>query len=207
MRDKKLTKWRKSWKSLTKPWGTRLEWDKVVWERKERAIEREIERNEGRITWRSINRPSVNLNRWGVETFVKEGVEKLVFDRYRYRGGVKEQPSDTKIEARSIHQLSRSYRGGRNFLDRSTRCQEANKIAIRKSLRSSTDSYVSRRCRGGVKLAFKSSFLKSEKHRHECKYTCNSTNNPNTILTSQNHLSIAILSTWIPKTHARTKQV
>ena len=27
----------------------------------------------------------------GVETSVDEGVEKLVFDRYRYRGGVEEQ--------------------------------------------------------------------------------------------------------------------
>ena len=27
----------------------------------------------------------------GIETSVKDGVEKLVFDRYRYRGGVKEQ--------------------------------------------------------------------------------------------------------------------
>ena len=30
MRDKKLTKWRKSWKSLKKPWGSRLEWDEIV---------------------------------------------------------------------------------------------------------------------------------------------------------------------------------
>ena len=34
MREKKLTKWRKSWKSLKKPWGSRLEWDEIVWERK-----------------------------------------------------------------------------------------------------------------------------------------------------------------------------
>ena len=27
----------------------------------------------------------------GVETSVEEGVKKLVFDRYRYRGGVEEQ--------------------------------------------------------------------------------------------------------------------
>ena len=117
------------------------------------------------------------------------------------------KPSDTRTEARSIHQLSRNYRGGRNFLDRSTRCREAIKITIRKSLKSSTDSKVSRRCQGGVELAFKSSFSRSEKYRHECNQACNSTKDPNTILTSQNHLSTSILSTWIPKTHAHTKQI
>ena len=63
----------------------------------------------------------------GVETFVEEGVEKLVFDRYRYRGGVEEQtiryknrssidpPIVEKLSKRqelsqSIHQVSRSCR-------------------------------------------------------------------------------------------------
>ena len=27
----------------------------------------------------------------GIETSVEEGIEEMVFDRYRYRGGVKEQ--------------------------------------------------------------------------------------------------------------------
>ena len=62
----------------------------------------------------------------GVETFVKEGVEKLVFNRYRYRGGVEEQtiryknrssinpPTIEKLSrrqelSRSIHQVLRSY--------------------------------------------------------------------------------------------------
>ena len=62
--------------------------------------------------------------------------------------------SDTRIEARSIHQVSRSYRRGRNFLDQSTRCREAVEIAIRKSWRSSTDSKVSRRCRASFKKQF-----------------------------------------------------
>ena len=91
------------------------------------------------------------------------------------------KPLDTRIEARSIHQLLRSYQGGRNFFNRSTRCQEAVEIAIRKSLRISTDCKVSWRYRGGVELAFKSSFSRSEKQRHECNPICNSTNDPNTI--------------------------
>ena len=133
----------------------------------------------------------------GIETAVKEGIEEMVFDRYRYRG-VEEQPIRCKNRSsiyppaveklsmrqkvsRSIHQVSRSYRGGRRFLDLSTRYWEAVKIAIWKSLRSSTDSMVSRRCQGGVELAFKSSFSWSEKHRHECNPIYNSTNDPNTI--------------------------
>ena len=107
--------------------------------------------------------------------------------------------------SRSIHQVSRSYRGDRSFLDQSTRCQEAVEIAIRKSLGSSTDSQLSRRYRGGVKSAFKSSFLRCEKHRHECNPTYNSTNDPINILSSQNHLSTTILSTLILKnTHTHT---
>ena len=143
MRDKKLTKWRKSWKSLKKPWGSRLEWDKVVWERKERAIEREIERNEGQVARGRINKPLVNLNRWRCWEVSRHwsstntGIEEVS----------RNKPSDTRIEAQSINQLSRSYLGGKNFLDQSTRCREAIEIMIRKSLRSSTDSKVSRRCR------------------------------------------------------------
>ena len=42
--------------------------------------------------------------------------------------------SDPRTEARSIHQVSRSYRGGRSFLDRSTRYRGGVEIALRKSL-------------------------------------------------------------------------
>ena len=106
-------------------------------------------------------------------------------------------------------------------LDRSTNCREAIEglgtfsidppscrgsveIAIRKSLRSSTDSQVSMRFRGRVELAFKISFFRREKQRHECNQACNPTNDPINILSSQNYLSIAILSTRIPKTHTHT---
>ena len=119
----------------------------------------------------------------------------MVVDRYMYRGGVEEQISRYQIRisidptgveklsrrqkhSRSIQQVSRSYRGGRSILDRSTKC------------------------RGGVEQAFKTNFSRCEKHRHECNPTCNSTNDPINILSSQNHLSIKILSTWIlKKTH------
>ena len=47
----------------------------------------------------------------GVEPFVKEGVEKMVFDRYRYQGGVEEQINRYKnrssIDPPSVKKLSR----------------------------------------------------------------------------------------------------
>ena len=147
MRDNKLTKWRKSWKCLKKPWGSRLEWDKIVWERKEGAIEREIERNDGRIERGSLNRPSVNLDRWRCRDIC--------------RGRCQE------IGLRQI-QVSRRCRGTNHQiqeqkLDRSTSCREAieevgtflidppgveklSRLRIRKNLRSSIDGKVSRRC-------------------------------------------------------------
>ena len=102
----------------------------------ERAIEREIKRNEGWIAWRSLNRPSINLDRWRCRD--------ICWGRYREKWsstdtGIEEvsrnKPSDTRTEARLIHQLSRSYRGGRNFLDHSTRCRETVEIANKKKLK------------------------------------------------------------------------
>ena len=63
----------------------------------------------------------------GIETTVEEGIEVVVFDRYRYQGGVEEQPIRCKNRSsiyppavekisrrqelsRSIHQVSRSCR-------------------------------------------------------------------------------------------------
>ena len=66
----------------------------------------------------------------------------------RCRGGVETVSSFNeswiRIEARSIDQVSRRYRGDRNFLDRSTSCREGVEIAIRKHLKSSIDSQLSR---------------------------------------------------------------
>ena len=120
--------------------------------------------------------------------------------------------SDPRTKARLIHQVWKSYRGGRSFLDQSTRYREAVGKAIRNSWRSSTDSKVSRRYRGGVEPAFKTSFSRCEKHWHECNPTCNSTNDPINILSSQKHLSIKILGqitlpsleVWRNDTHPQT---
>ena len=146
MRDKKLTKWKKSLKSLKKPWGSRLEWDEIVWERNERTIEREIERNEGWIARGSLNRPLVNLDRWRCQEVSRHLSRKVLRNWSSTDTDIEEvlmnKPLDTRTETRSIHQLSRSYRGGKNFLDWSTKSREAVEITIRKSLRSSTDSKV-----------------------------------------------------------------
>ena len=66
--------------------------------------------------------------------------------RCNCRGGVEERSKDTRREARSIHQLLRSYRGSRNFLDRSTNYRGSIEIAIRKSL----EVRQIARCQGSV---------------------------------------------------------
>ena len=144
----------------------------------------------------------------GIEISVKEVSRKMVIDSWGIEEVSRNNSTKPRTEARSIHQVSRSYRGCRTILDQSTRYREAVGIAIRKSWKSSTNSKVSRRYRGGVKPAFKTSFSRWEKHRHECNPTCNSTNNPINIFSSQNHFSIKILRTWIFKkkrTHTLNK--
>ena len=135
----------------------------------------------------------------GVEEAIKVGIEEMVVDKWGIEPVSRNNSSYPRTEARSIHQVSRSYQGGRSFLDQSTRYREAVGIAIRKSWRSSTNSKVSRRYRGGVEPAFKTSLLRCEKHRHECNPTCNSINDPINIFIFQHNLLITILSTWIFK--------
>ena len=145
---------------------------------------------------------------------------------------------DTRSESRLIQQVSRSYRGGRSNLDRSNRCREAIEeakaflidppsveVLSRIQTQSRSIHQVLRCWRDCDKKTlrnldrqlaieevlsklFKNSFSRCEKHRHECNPTCNSTIDPINMLSSQNHLSIRILNTWILKnTHTHTKQV
>ena len=76
------------------------------------------------------------------------GVEKV--SRYK--------TLDTRDEARLIHQVSKSYRGDRNFLDRLTNYREGVEIAIRNTLRSSIDSLAVERCRAAIELYKLSTF-------------------------------------------------
>ena len=154
----------------------------VVGRWRDRAIEREIERNEVRIARGRIYRTSVKLDRWRCRAKCRGFGHRQIQVSRKCRGT---KTSDTRDEARSIHQVSRSYRGERNFLDQSTRCWDGVEITIRKSL----EAQQIAKCRGRVELAFKINFSRREKHRHECHQACNSTNDPNTILNSQKHLS------------------
>ena len=144
MRDKKLTKWEKSWKSLKKPWGLRLEWDESVWERKWESYRERDRRKWAADRTRRLYRPSVNLDRCKYQEISRQLSRKVSRKWSSTDTSIEEvsrnNPSNARTKARSIHQLSRSYRGGRSFLDQSTKYQEVVEIAIWKSLRSSTNN-------------------------------------------------------------------
>ena len=95
--------------------------------------------------------------------------------------------SDSRTEARSIHWVSRSYRGGRSFLDRSTKYRGGVEIVFKKN---AWEAWYIVRYRGGVEPAFQNSFSRCEKHRYECNPTYNSTNDPINTKIFQNSLSI-----------------
>ena len=103
---------------------------------KERAIEREIERNGVQIAQGDLNSVLVNLDRWRRQEVSRNLSRKESRKWSSTEIGIEEvsrnKSTNTRIEAQSIHQVSRSYRGGRNFLDRSTRCRDCNKKKLKK---------------------------------------------------------------------------
>ena len=80
---------------------------------KERAIKREIEQNEGQIARGGLNRSSVNLDRCRCQEVSRQLSRKELRKWSSTDTGIEEvsrnNPSDTRTEAQSIHQLSRSY--------------------------------------------------------------------------------------------------
>ena len=70
----------------------------------------------------------------GMETSVLRKVSRKTTSTNVVVEEVSRNKAKTRKEARSIHHLSRSYRGSRNFLDRSTSYRRSIEIAIRKSL-------------------------------------------------------------------------
>ena len=122
----------------------------------------------------------------------------MVVDRYRYWGGIEEQFIKCKnlssIYPPAVEKLSR-----RHELSRS----------IHQVLRSCQDCDVKKLKELDRQLAIEevqNSFLRSEKHRHECNPTCNSTNNPINILSSQKHLSTIIFKHMdLKNTHTLNK--
>nr|POF27242.1 hypothetical protein CFP56_12584 [Quercus suber] len=96
----------------------------------------------------------------------REGIEEtedISIDPQGVETGVEKEDSNSINESRSIHQVSRIYRGDRDFLDRSIRCRRGVEIAIRNNLRSSTDDQVSRRCRGRCQASSKKQFFEKRK--------------------------------------------
>ena len=150
MRDRKLTKWVKSWNFLKKPWGLRLEWDESVWERKWESYWERDRRKWVVDRTQRLYRPSVNLDRcrcrevsrqrsrkvlrkWSsidtsIETAVEEGIEEMVIDKYRYWGGVEEQSIRCKnrssIYPLVVEKLSRRQELSRSIHQVSRSCRD-----------------------------------------------------------------------------------
>ena len=133
----------KAWRNLKEKIGSEM---RVFGRWRDKAIEREIHRNEDRIARERIYRTLVKLDRWRcwevsskvsrIWPSIDIGVEQV--SRYNHirhkRWGSIDPPSVEKLSrgqelSQSIHQVSR-------------RCQDCDK----KKLGSSTDSQVSRRC-------------------------------------------------------------
>ena len=137
-------------KILKKPWGSRLEWDESIWERKRESYRERDWRKWVANRTRRLYKPSVNLDRCKCREVSRQLSRKVLRKWSSTNTSIEEvsrnNPSDARTKAWSIHQLLRSYRGRKSFLDLSTRYREVVKIAIWKSLRSSIDSKVSRRC-------------------------------------------------------------
>ena len=66
-----------------------------------------------------------------IETSVKEGVEEMVFDRYRYRGGVEEQTirykNKSSIDPPAVEKLSRRQKLSRLIHQVSRSCRDCDK--------------------------------------------------------------------------------
>ena len=71
-----------------------------------------------------------------IETSVEVGVEKMVFDRYRYPGGVEEQTIRYKnissIDPPAVEKLSRRHELSRSIHQVSRSCQDCDKKKLKK---------------------------------------------------------------------------
>ena len=131
----------KAWRILEEQ---SLEWDKsVLGEKTEKYLERD------RLKWepdriRSLNSACSKSQQMqvlrGIEIPVEGGVEKMIIDSWGIEEVSRNNLTESRTVARSIHQVSRSYRGYRPNLDQSTKYWGAGEIAIRKRLGISTDS-------------------------------------------------------------------
>ena len=106
----------------------------------------------------------------------------------------------TSMDREVVEKLLRSYR---DKLQKARWIEIALTSVETRRKRGLLDSNLSRAIEKLSRWA-KTVFQGKEKHRHECNQACNTTKDPINILSSQNHLSITILSTKILKTHTHT---
>ena len=110
MKDTKLTKWGKSWKSLKKPWGLRLEWDESVWGRKWESYRERDRRKWATDRMRRLYKPLGNLDRCRYREVLRQLSRKVSRKWSLTDTGIEEvsrnNPSNARTEAWSIHQLS-----------------------------------------------------------------------------------------------------
>ena len=149
-RDSKLTKWRKTGKSLKKPWGRSLEWVREVWEeRTENYRERDREK------WKldrdgPLYRMLVNLDKyrcWEVSSHLSRKVSRkttstdaTVKKVSRYKAKTQEKKLDRSISCQE------AIEDPGTFLIDPPSCWGSVEIAIRNSLRAQQIA----RCRGSV---------------------------------------------------------
>ena len=72
----------------------------------------------------------------GIKTSIEEGVEKLVFDRYKYRGGVEEQiiryKNRNSIDPLAVEKLSRRQELSQSIHRVSTSYRDCDKKKLKK---------------------------------------------------------------------------
>ena len=72
----------------------------------------------------------------GIETAVEEGIKEMVFDRYRYRGGVEEQSikfkNKSSIDPHVVEKLSRRQGLSRSINQVSRSCRDCDKKKLKK---------------------------------------------------------------------------
>ena len=139
----------------------------------------------------------------GVKAFVEEGVEKMVFNRYRYRGGIKEQTTRYKnrnsIDPPGVEKLLRRQELSRSIHQVSRSCRDCDKKKLKKLDRQQGIEEVSSQLLKADFREVKNTNMNAIQHATQPIDLIN-------ILSSQNHLSIKYLSTWIFKnTHTLNK--
>ena len=142
----------------------------------------------------------------GIEGSVEEVSRKMLVDSWGVEKVSRNNTSESRTEARSIHQGSRSYRGGRNFLDRSTKYRGGVKIALRKK---AWEARQMARYRGGVEEVSSKLFKTVFREKKNTDMNAIQHTTQPMIQSTQKSLKIVsqskkILSTRISKTHTHT---